>query len=72
MGNPKFYYLLFIIYFFLSIFSYWVVRSNILISYPEEEKVSLREGSTHSRNSSFFYNPIRRFPTGDDGFGFGK
>jgi hypothetical protein len=49
-----------------------VVKSNILISYPEEEKVSLREGSTHSRNNSFFYNPMRRFPTGDDGFGFGK
>jgi hypothetical protein len=72
MGSPKFYYFLFVIFFFLSILSIWAVRTNYLIPYPEETKVSLREGSTHSRNNSFFYNPLRRFPTGDDGFGFGK
>jgi hypothetical protein len=72
MGKPIFYYLLFLFNIFLTLLSYLVVTTNLLISYPEDTKVSLREGSAHSRNSSFFYNPMRRFPTGDDGFGFGK
>jgi hypothetical protein len=67
-----FYYISFIILLILSGFGFWAVHTKLLIPYPEEERVSLREGSTHSRPGIFFYHPSRRFPSGGDGFGFGK
>jgi len=67
------YYLLFVLLLIASGFSYHIVKSNALIPYAEEEeKISIKEDSIHTRRSTFFYNPMRRFPTDDGGFGFGK
>lgn len=62
----------FLILVLFSFFAVKLVLSNSLISYPENEKISLRSDSVHRGRPSFFYNPAIRFPTDDGGFGFGK
>lgn len=54
-----------------SALSMYLVSSNSLISYADDEKVNIREDSIRSRGTTFFYSTSRRTPSGG-GFGFGK
>jgi hypothetical protein len=69
----SFIYIYVVILLILSIFGTWLVMSNNLIPYADdEEKISIKEDSIRQRNSSFFYASGRSRGPGGGGFFDGK